>query len=49
MNGENYLIFGLLFDCKHGLSVAPNIRITSYENSSMDDEFEYKINFQFKF
>ena len=49
MNGEDYLIFGLLFDCKNGLSVAPNLRITSFENSSMDDKFEYKINFQFKF
>ena len=49
MNGENYLIAGILLNCGNGLSVAPNIRMTSFENSDNDDEMEYKINFQFKF
>ena len=49
INGENYLIAGLLLNCGNGLSVAPNIRMTSFEDSGMDSELEYKLNFQFKF
>ena len=49
MNGENYLIAGLLLNCGNGLSLAPNIRMTSFEDSDMDNELEYKLNFQFKF
>ena len=49
MNGENYLIAGLLLNCGNGLSVAPNVRMTSFEDSDMDNELEYKLNFQFKF
>ncbi len=49
MNGENYLIAGLLLNCGNGLSLAPNVRMTSFEDSDMDNELEYKLNFQFKF
>ena len=48
-NGGNYLITGVLFNCNNGLSVAPNIRMTSYEDNSNDALNEYKINIQFKF
>ena len=48
-NGINYLIAGVLFNCDNGLSVAPNMRITSSENSAEDDVNVYKVNFQFKF
>jgi len=49
MNGENYLIAGLLLNYGNGLSVAPNVRMTSFEDSDMENELEYKLNFQFKF
>ena len=49
MNGENYLIAGLLLNCGNWLSLAPNVRMTSFEDSDMDNELEYKLNFQFKF
>ena len=48
-NGNNYLIAGVVIKCNNGISVAPNIRITSYESHTMVDEKEYKVNFQFKF
>ena len=47
-NGNNYLIAGVVFNCGDELSVAPNMRMTSFENES-DAVTEYKINFQFKF
>ena len=47
--GENYLIAGIIFNCGSGLSVAPNVRMTSYEESAKDALNEYKVNFQFKF
>ena len=47
-NGNNYLIAGVQFKCGNGLSVAPNMRMTSFEDGS-DAVTEYKINFQFKF
>ena len=47
-NGKNYLIAGVLFNCDNGLSLAPNMRIESFENDS-ESKTEYKINFQFKF
>jgi len=47
--GKNYLIAGIILNCGSGLSVAPNMRMTSYEDSSIDTTNEYKINFQFKF
>ena len=46
---SNYIIAGILFNCGNGLSAAPNIRITSVENSVKDFTTEYKINFQFIF
>jgi len=46
--GKNYLITGIILNCGSGLSVAPNLRMTSYEDNS-DSATEYKINFQFKF
>ena len=48
-NGENYLIAGILFNCDNGLSIAPNMRLTSYEESSKDAVNELKVNFQFTF
>ena len=47
--GENYLIAGIILNCGSGLSVAPNVRITTYEDTAMEVSNEYKINFQFKF
>jgi hypothetical protein len=47
-DGENYLVTGVVLTCDGGISVAPNLRITSYENGS-ESETEYKVNFQFKF
>ena len=46
---NNYLITGIILNCVSGLLIAPNMRIISYENSSIDAVKEYKINFQFKF
>ena len=47
-DGSSYIITGILLNCGNGLSVAPNMRIESFENDS-DSKTEYKINFQFKF
>ena len=49
MNGTNYLITGIVVDCKNGLSFAPNIRIKSFEDNELVSKTEFKINFQFKF
>ena len=45
-NGKNYLVAGIVLTCDGGISVAPNVRTTTYENDSLT---EYKVNFQFKF
>ena len=45
---SNYFITGIILNCGNGLSVAPNIKMTSYE-SDKDSVTEYKINIQFKF
>ena len=47
-DGSSYIITGILLSCGNGLSVAPNMRIESFENDS-DSITEYKINLQFKF
>mgnify|MGYP006221918671 CR=1 FL=1 len=47
-NVKNYLVTGIVLTCDGGISVAPNMRITSYENG-LESETEYKVNFQFKF
>ena len=47
-DGSSYIITGILLSCGNVLSVAPNMRIESFENDS-DSKTEYKINFQFKF
>ena len=47
-DGLSYLITGILLNCGNGLSVAPNMRIKSYDSKS-DSITEYKINLQFKF
>ena len=47
--GENFLVTGIIMNCGNGLSVAPNIQMTTFENSSKEKEMDYKINFQFKF
>lgn len=43
------LIFGVIFNCNGGLSIAPNVRMTTYEDDTVDSDTEFKINFQFKF
>ena len=48
-NGNNYFITGIKLNCVSGLLIAPNMRITTYENRSIDAVKDYKINFQFKF
>ena len=48
-DGSSYMITGILLSCENGLSVAPNMRIKSYESDSKESVTEYKVNFQFKF
>jgi hypothetical protein len=48
-DGSNYIITGILLSCGNGLSVAPNMRIKSYEDDSKESITEYKVNFQFRF
>ena len=48
-NGENYLVTGIVLTCNGGISIAPNLRMTNYENTANESETEYKVNFQFKF
>ena len=45
---NNYLIAGILLDCKNGLSISPNLRMTTYEDAK-DPITEYKVNFQLQF
>ena len=47
-DGENYLVTGIVLDCDGGISVAPNMRMTTFENAT-EALTEYKVNFQFKF
>ena len=47
-DGENYLVTGIVLICDGGISVAPNVRMTTSEDAS-DSSTEYKVNFQFKF
>ena len=47
-DGENYLVTGIVLDCDGGISVAPNMRMTTFENET-EALTEYKVNFQFKF
>ena len=47
-NGKNYLVTGIVLTCDGGISIAPNLRMTSYEDDSKALT-EYKVNFQFKF
>ena len=47
-DGENYLVTGIVLTCDGGISVAPNVRMTTSEDAS-DSSTEYKVNFQFKF
>jgi hypothetical protein len=47
-DGEKYLVTGIVLGCDGGVSVAPNLRITSNEDGS-ESLTEYKVNFQFKF
>ena len=48
-DGLSYLVTGILLNCGNGLSVAPNMRIKSYEADSKESVTEYRVNFQFKF
>jgi len=45
---SNYIIAGIVLACNGGISVAPNIRMTTFENET-EALMEYKVNFQFKF
>ena len=47
-DGENYLVTGIVLDCDGGISVAPNVKMTTSEDAS-DSSTEYKVIFQFKF
>ena len=47
-DGENYLVTGIVLDCDGCISVAPNMRMTTFENET-ETLTEYKVNFQFKF
>ena len=47
-DGENYLVTGIVLTCDGGISVAPNVRMTTFENET-EALTEYKVNFQFKF
>ena len=48
-DNSTYLIAGIVLTCDGGISIAPNLRITNYENTAKESESEYKVNFQFKF
>ncbi len=48
-DGSSYMITGVVFNCGNGLSMAPNMGITSYEDADADSETEYKLNIQYKF
>ena len=48
-DGSSYMITGVVFNCGNGLSMAPNMRTKSYENTDTDSETEYKLNIQYKF
>ncbi len=47
-DGKNYLVTGIVLTCDGGISVAPNVRMTTFENET-EALTEYKVNFQFKF
>ena len=47
-NGKDYLVAGIVLICDGGISVAPNVRTTTYEDET-EALTEYKVNFQFKF
>ena len=47
-NGKYYLVAGIVLTCDGGISVAPNMRMTTFENET-EALTEYKVNFQFKF
>ena len=48
-DNSTYLIAGIVLTCDGGISIAPNVRMTNYENTAKESESEYKVNFQFKF
>jgi len=47
-DGKDYLVTGIVLTCDGGISVAPNVRTTTYEDET-EALTEYKVNFQFKF
>ncbi len=47
-NGENLLVTGVVFNCGSGLSVAPNMRMVSHEDSNEKLTTVYRVNVQFK-
>ena len=48
-DNSTYLIAGIVLTCDGGISIAPNVKMTNYENTAKESESEYKVNFQFKF
>ncbi len=45
---RNLIIGGINITPTEGLSIAPNVRITSYQDSNIDSYTIYRLNFQFK-
>lgn len=48
-DSEYYTIWGLAYAAGKGLTIAPNIRYTLFQDEDVDSLLEYKINFEFKF
>ncbi len=48
-NGENLIVTGAVFNCGSGLSIAPNMRMASFEDSDIVSTTIYRVNVQFKF
>ena len=48
-DNETYVIVGVNYYAGKGLTVTPNIRMTSYENEEVDSNTIFKMNFEFKF
>ena len=46
---RKYFVTGVVLNCGSGLSVAPNMRKTTYQGDAKKSETEYKVNFQFTF
>jgi len=47
-DGETGLILGLKTSPAKGLTIAPNVRMTSYEDEDLDADVWYRLNFEFR-